>query len=998
MTQPNFLPPPDLLNPLPQPSPQPLPSPLFDPLHISEPQVRHMLDHLPQMFWVVQFEPLHYVYINSAYERVFGASCESLYADSNSWLQYVVPEDRDRLLPLLEKPRQAGEQFTLAFRILNGTGEQRWIQAQIFILPDCQGQPYRSIGMAEDVTDRTQTELALRASEARFRHLSANLPGVIYHFEYSPTTGHQASTYMSPGCRDLFGVDPELIMADVNLSWAAVHPEDVASLQATMDQSGQTLELWQWQGRFLLESGAIKWVQGIANPERQPDGIITWDGLLLDITQRKEAELALVAERDLFTSVMNTSVAAITVLEPSGHIVFANQRAEAVLGLTLGDLTQRTYNSAEWRATNLDGGPWPDAAQPFQRVMAAGEPVYNICHAIEWPNGERRSLSVNGAPVKDTSGNIVRLVFTINDITEQLAAENALRESEARLRLIAENMSDVVCLHTPEATYTYVSPSCRDLLGYTPEEMVGQDPYEYFHPDDCDLVQRRLHTPALAGKTSPIIYRFRHKAGSYLWLETLAQPILDEIGQVVGLQTTSRNVTERVESQARLQYEAHHDALTGLPNRTLFLQRLDAALTQVKVTQQPCALLFLDLDRFKVINDSLGHHLGDELLIAVARELRAMIRSHDLAARLSGDEFVILLTQVEGVEQAIEVADRILQTLRRSLKLGGGPGGGNFEQREIFISTSIGIALGTPHYQSSAALLRDADIAMYRAKAQGKARYALFNPQMHLQVLREMHLEEALRRALEHHELEVHYQPIVDLRTGQIDRFEALARWPNSAYGPVSPGEFISIAEETGLIIPLGAWVLATACEQFSQWRQRFPRAQDLSMSINLSAVQLQDSQIVDQLKTLLRRSELPSTCLTLEITESLLIDHVEYNLEVLKKIRDFGIQLSIDDFGTGYSALSYMQQFPFSGIKVDRSFVTHLGTEAENPTLVKAILALAHSLSLEVVAEGIETTEQLQFLRANGCNYGQGFLFYRPMPAGAIAALLEQGQPCALD
>jgi predicted signal transduction protein with EAL and GGDEF domain len=309
-----------------------------------------------------------------------------------------------------------------------------------------------------------------------------------------------------------------------------------------------------------------------------------------------------------------------------------------------------------------------------------------------------------------------------------------------------------------------------------------------------------------------------------------------------------------------------------------------------------------------------------------------MIRSHDLAARLSGDEFVILLTQVEGVEQAIEVADRILQTLRRSLKIGGGPGGAGSDQREIFISTSIGIAMGTPCYQSSAELLRDADIAMYRAKAQGKARYALFDPQMHLQVLREMHLEEALRRALEHQELEVHYQPIVDLRTGQIDRFEALARWPNSAYGPVSPGEFIPIAEETGLIIPLGAWVLDTACEQFSQWRQRFAMAQDLSISINLSAVQLQDSQIVDQLETLLRRSGLPSTCLTLEITESLLVDNVEYNLEVLKQIRDFGIQLSVDDFGTGYSALSYMQQFPFGGLKVDRSFVTPWAPRPKTP------------------------------------------------------------------
>ncbi len=983
-------------------SPSPLhlltPGTLVDSLNISEPQVQQMLESLPQVFWVVQLDPLQHIYVNAAYERVFGASCASLYADSVSCLQYVVPEDRDRVMSLLDRHRQAGEHITIEFRILNGRGEQHWIHAQVFTLPDLNGNPYRSIGIAEDITESAQTELALRASEARFRTLSANLPGVIYHFEYSPTTEHQAFTYMSPGCFNLFGVDPGRIMADVSLAWAAVHPEDVASLQVTMEQSAQTLEIWHWQGRFLLESGAIKWVQGIANPERQPNGTITWNGLLLDITQRKEAELALVAERDLFTSVMNTSVAAITVLEPSGHIVFANHRAETVLGLTLNDLTCRTYDSPAWQSTDLDGSPWPDDRQPFRQVMTTGEPVYDVRHAIEWPNGRRRALSINGAPIKDAAGQIVRLVFTINDITDQLTAENALRESEARLRLIAENMRDLVCLHTPEATFTYVSPSCLDLLGYIPEELLGQDPYDFIHPDDRDLVQRRIHAPALAGKTSPVIYRFRQQAGGYIWLETLAQPIYDETGQMVGIQSTSRNVTERVESRARLQYEAHHDALTGLANRTLFLQHLDAALTQVKISRQPCAFLFLDLDRFKVINDSLGHHIGDELLIAVAQQLRTLVRSHNLTARLSGDEFVILLDQVTGVQQAIDMANCILQRLRLPLSLGDGQGSTAANHREVFVSTSIGIALGTPRYQSGTELLRDADLAMYWAKAQGKARYALFDPQMHLRVLREMHLEEALRRALEHNELEVHYQPIIDLRTGAIDRFEALARWPHSTYGAVSPSEFIPIAEETGLIIPLGTWVLRTACEQFSWWRQRFAAATSLSMGINLSAVQLQDPHLVDYLESLLTQYGLPPSSLTLEITESLLVDNVEYNLEVLKKIRDFGIQLSVDDFGTGYSALSYMQRFPFSELKVDRSFVTPLGTEAENPTLVRAILALAHSLSLEVVAEGIETPQQLQFLQANGCNYGQGFLFYRPMPASAIETLLEQDQHCTLD
>ena len=329
------------------------------------------------------------------------------------------------------------------------------------------------------------------------------------------------------------------------------------------------------------------------------------------------------------------------------------------------------------------------------------------------------------------------------------------------------------------------------------------------------------------------------------------------------------------------------------------------------------------------------------------------------------------------------MAERILDSLRQPCRLG---------DREIFISTSIGIALSHPRHQSGTDLLRDADLAMYRAKAEGKGRYVLFDPTMHLQVLREMQLESSLRRALENHEFEVFYQPIVNLHSGHISGFEALLRWHHSELGWVSPAEFIPIAEETGLIIPLGRWALRTACHQLRKWQQRFPVSRAMTMNVNLSAVQLRDGHLTDFIDHLLTFSGLSSDCLILEMTESLLVDHVDYNLEVLEQIRRYGIKLSIDDFGTGYSALSYLQQFPFSGLKVDRSFVSHLGTEAENPTLIKAILALASSLSLQPVAEGIETPQQLEFLRTNGCSHGQGFLLYKPMPAAAIETLLIQG------
>ncbi|MFQ4134830.1 EAL domain-containing protein [Nodosilinea sp. PGN35] len=931
----------------------------------------------------------HYAYFSAGHRRVYGFSDGDFFADPDLWHRRVHPEDLEAAIgPLKQSVAVPAQTASVALRFQHPNGSWRYIAQHYSSRRDEANDCWVVVIVSQDITETQQTELDLRASEARFSRLADNLPGVVYRYEQNPATGHHAFTYMSAGARSLYELEPEAMLNDITLACQVICPEDIAGLTAAIAESAQNLAPFEWRGRFVTASGTIKWVQSIANPERQADGTIVWDGLLFDISERarfeaerKSANLALSGERDLLESVMTTSVAAITVLAPDGQILFANSRAERVLGLTLSDITRRTYNSPEWRATNLDGSPRADEQQPFNMVLTTGEPVYDIRHAIEWPNGQRRVLSINGAPVKGSDGQIVRLVFSISDITDQLEAETALRASEAQLRLITENMSDLVCLHEPDGTLIYVSPSCQVILGYTPDEMIGQSPYQFFHPDDADWIEQGAHRDVLAGTVVPAAYRMRQRSGTYIWLETLTKPIFNEAHQVIGIQTTSRNITDKVEIQAQLEYDAGHDALTGLPNRTLLLQRLDAAIGQQHL--QPCAVLFIDLDRFKVINDSLGHHIGDELLVAIAQKLCTTTRPEDLPARLSGDEFVVLLNGIAGVEQAIQVAERLLAEVRQPFAL---------KDRDVFVSASIGIALCTPRHQTGADLLRDADIAMYRAKAGGKGRYALFDPQMHLQVLREMHLEETLRRALEHQELTLYYQPIVNLSNGQIKGFEVLARWPHSEYGMISPAEFIPIAEETGLIIPLGRWVLRTACSQFSRWRQRFPAVRAMGLSVNLSAVQLRDAAVVADIATLLTELNLPSDCLTLEITESLLIENVDHNLAVLQHIKSHGIRLSIDDFGTGYSSLSYLQRFPFSGLKVDRSFVTYLGTKAENPVLIKSILALADSLELDPVAEGIETEKQLEFLQANGCRYGQGFFFYRPMAAAQVEALLAEG------
>ena len=834
------------------------------------------------------------------------------------------------------------------------------------------------------------TTATLEASEQRWQFALEGSGDGIWDWNYQ--TGE---VYYSRRWKAMLGYSDSEIGPNLREWEIRVHPDDLATVTTIMQTcfEGRTPQ-FVCEYRLRCKDGHYAWILDRGK-------VITWAesgqplriiGTHSDISLRKQAELALIAERDLFNSVMHTSVAAIVVLNPDGIIVFANDRAETVLGLTKPDLAQRRYNSPAWKHTALDGGSWTEAEQPFNQVISTGQSVYDIRHAIEWPNGQRRLLSINGAPVKDATGAIINLVFTVNDITDQVEAETALRKSEARFRLLAENMSDLVCLHNLDGTYQYVSPSCTTILGYEVAEMLHLSHHQLMHPDDVQnngllsCIAPVHHSPQRQiGSTEPqlpAIYRLRHQRGHYVWLETLTQPILDSQGQLVQVQTTSRDITEKLQIQAQLQHDALHDPLTGLPNRKQFLVRLNQALTASREHGTACAVLFLDLDRFKVINDSLGHQLGDTLLFDVAQKLSEVTGPDDFAARLGGDEFVVLLETVEGMERAVQVAERLLATFRTSFRV---------TDREVFITASIGIALSSSHYQEATELLRDADIAMYRAKSAGKGCYTIFDPPMHLQVIQEMHLESALRQAINHQDLVLYYQPIVALQTGQITGFEALVRWPHAERGLIAPAEFIPIAEETGLIIPLGNWVMATACEQFSQWQRQIPGVNTMQISINLSPVQLQDSHLLAHLNQVLQQTKLPPHSITLEITENLLVEDVTHNLAILDQIRQQQIHLNIDDFGTGYSSLSYLHQFPFTGLKVDRTFVLSLNHQAGNTGIIKTVLAMAQSLGLKAIAEGIETEYQLNFLRQHGCEFGQGYWFYPPLPADQAESLLWQ-------
>jgi diguanylate cyclase (GGDEF)-like protein/PAS domain S-box-containing protein len=594
------------------------------------------------------------------------------------------------------------------------------------------------------------------------------------------------------------------------------------------------------------------------------------------------------------------------------------------------------------------------------------------------------TLSEDKKATLEALGREVALALESAALTEEVHR----RKSEERFRSLVQNSSDVVAVVGADGVTRYVSPAVERILGCKPEEGVGHSIFHssMMHPDDADRVREvfaeLIESP---GASATADFRLRHADGRWIHVEAIGKNLLanPNIGGVV---LNYRDVTERKTFEERLRHQAFHDPLTNLPNRALFMDRLYHALAHMERGEKSVAVLFMDLDNFKVVNDSLGHEAGDLLLVSVAERLWGCLRPEDTAARFGGDEFTILLEDVTDVGDAVRVADRIRQVLKAPFVLDG---------RELFITTSIGIALGTSGLERPTELLRDADVALYRAKASGKSACEVFDTAMYILALERLDLEADLRRAIERGEFAVHYQPQLELPTGRIVGWEALARWRHPERGLILPSVFLSVAEETGLITPIGNLVLEEACQQAKEWQERCPATDTpLKMSVNISARQFQrPDQFVREVARVLEETELPPGSLVLEITESLIMEDAEHNIDVLGRLKDLGVRVAVDDFGTGYSNLAYLKRFPVDMLKVDKSFIDGLEENPEDTAIVEAVVSLAHALGLRTVAEGIETTGQLDWLRALGCELGQGYYFSKPLPAHEASTLLSSLQ-----
>jgi diguanylate cyclase (GGDEF)-like protein len=466
------------------------------------------------------------------------------------------------------------------------------------------------------------------------------------------------------------------------------------------------------------------------------------------------------------------------------------------------------------------------------------------------------------------------------------------------------------------------------------------------------------------------------------WLYNRSRVVYNDLGKPVRIDGIDTDITERKLAEEKLERNAFYDSLTDLPNRALFIDRLEHALIRNKRNPESVfAVLFLDLDGFKLINDSLGHLTGDRLLQSFAERLSECLRPSDTLARLGGDEFTILLEDINNIKDAILVAQRVLQNLTQPF---------NLDDRQVFTNTSIGIALSRQDYQRSEEILRDADTAMYRAKARGKGCYAVFDPKMYYLALSRLQLEPDLRQAIFREEFQVFYQPIASLENEIITEFEALIRWQHPEKGLISPAEFIPIAEETGLIVPIGQWILKEACKQMKDWQDKFLPQIPWNIHINLSGKQIKGINLIEQIDEILAETGLEANSLKLEITESLLIENVEIATNLFLELRKRNIELCLDDFGTGYSSLSYLHRFPVSTIKIDRSFVMRMKSKDESSEIVRAIVLLSHVLGMNVIAEGIETEAQLEQLKKLNCEKGQGYYFSKPLSKEDVEELLQ--------
>ena len=879
---------------------------------------------------------------------------------------YADPSARGELTQLLT---EVGHFENREVEVRRRDGSTLWISENARAVRSDKGELMYYEGTFVDVTARRSVEAALQVSEEKYRTLvDHSQDGVFITFEGN-------YTYVNQAYADMLGY---AVHEMVGTPWARfIAPEDRPFMEELWKQ--RRAGHWEknaYEVHLLKKDGDTRLLASVRSGPIMLEDRLASTGTIRDITEERRTQHALLSAERKFRAIFENAVIGMYQSTPTGQYLRANQALAEIFGYvspealmnSVKNISELYKHPAERRTIN---------AELEKHGVITGK-------EFEMRRRDGRSIwvSLNARVVRDEDGQIAYYEGSLQDVSARREMEAALQRSEQRYRLLVDH-SQVGVFINENGYYTYVNHAFSAMLGYAEAEITGMSYRDLFPPEELAAADDRF-LRRQRGEDVPNNYEscLLHKDKKTRVVVTQSIGTIDVEGRRLMIGTV-RDITEQKRIEAQLRHNATHDPLTGLPNRTLFIERLAQAMARSRRKGAAgYAVLFIDLDSFKVVNDSLGHAAGDEMLMQVAQRLKQCLGPWDTIARHGGDEFTILVGQAESPQDAVEVAERVLAELLRPIRLG---------DNEIYTNASIGIALGQSDYASTEELLRDADTAMYRAKAGGKAGYVVFDQDMYARARARLRVETELRQALDNQEFRVYYQPIVTLEQGRLLGFEALIRWQHPARGLLSPDEFLLVAEETGLILPIGWWLLREACTQIKAWRSHHPGAGGLTVAVNLAHKQFMYAGLPQHVSEALRESGLSADGLHLEITETVFLENPKAAEATLRKLKALGIVLHLDDFGTGYSSLNYLSVLPLDTLKIDRSFVRDMQQNPKHAAIVRTIVELARDLGMQTVAEGVETVDQLQLLDRLGCHYGQGHLFAPALDPARVDKLLDR-------